>query len=441
MHVERALRLNTSSHQLSPGTILKEKYRVFRVIGGGAMALVYQVEEMQSGDQVIMALKELRLLSKDQGSETEALRLFEQEARILSKLVHPNLPEVIDFLEEGSRSYLVMEFVEGHSLQKHLEMKGAPLSENDVLNWAIQLCRVLGYLHSRTPPIIFRDLKPSNVMLTPQGVIKLIDFGIARTYKVGKKRDTVAMGSENYAAIEQGGKGQTDARSDIYSLGATMYHLLSNMPPSPAFLPSIPLPLRSYNPAISAKTENAVKKAMARDSQQRYQSTEEIEAALLDCLTVPFVDSVVSSPTIPQPPTLPPKICPACRCSNKPRAKFCIGCGHSFLGALPAVLRFIQPVGVRWEMPIQKTPLLIGRRSAPEDFCPDFDLSFYDPHGYVSRRQAQITRSGGKYLITDLGGPNTTSVNGIKLTPQVPQEVRNGDQIKVGKIVLKFHLS
>jgi serine/threonine protein kinase len=432
--------LNTPSHQLPPGTILKGKYRVLQVVGGGAMAWVYQVEEIQSGGQAIRALKELRLLSKDQGSETEALRLFEQEARILSNLAHPNLPRVSDFFEEESKSYLVMEFIEGHSLQKHLEMKGA-LLENDVLNWAIQLCHVLDYLHSQTPPIIFRDLKPSNVMLTSQGVIKLIDFGIARTYKVGKKRDTMAMGSENYAAREQWGKGQTDARSDIYSLGATMYHLLSNMPPSPAFLPSLPLPLHSYNPAISTKTENVIKKAVARDSQQRYQSATEMEAALLDCLTVPSVDPGASPYTIPQPPTSPPKICPACQCSNKSGAKFCIGCGHSFVGALPAVLRFVQPAGVNWEMPIQRTPLLIGRRSDPEGFCPDFDLSFYDPHGYVSRRQAQITRSGGKYLIIDLGGSNTTAVNRIKLTPQVPQELRNGDQIKVGKIVLKFHLS
>ena len=404
------------------------------------MARVYQVEEIKSAGRPIRALKELRLLSKDQGSETEALRLFEQEARILSNLAHPNLPRVSDFFEEGSKSYLVMEFVEGHSLQKYLEMKGA-LPENDVLNWAIQLCHVLDYLHSQAPPIIFRDLKPSNVMLTSQGVIKLIDFGIARTYKVGKKRDTMAMGSENYAALEQWGKGQTDARSDIYSLGATMYHLLSNMPPSPAFLPSLPLPLRSYNPAISTKTEDVVKKAMARDSQQRYQSAMEMEAALLDCLTVPSVDAGASPHTIPQLPTSPPKICPACQRSNKSGAKFCIGCGHSFFGALPAVLRFIQPAGVNWEMPIQRTTLLIGRRSDPEGFCPDFDLSFYDPHGYVSRRQAQITRSGGKYLIIDLGGSNTTAVNRNKLTPQVPQELRNGDQIKVGKIVLKFHLS
>ena len=134
-----------------------------------------------------------------------------------------------------------------------------------MLKWAIQLCEALDYLHSRQPPIIFRDMKPSNVMVTNTGLVKLIDFGIARTYKVGKKRDTVAMGSENYAAPEQWGKGQTDARSDVYALGATMYHLLANMAPTPAFLPSEPLPLANYNGALSKETVALIEKAMDRE--------------------------------------------------------------------------------------------------------------------------------------------------------------------------------
>ena len=239
---------------LAIGTVLNGQYRIIRLVGGGGMAWVYQVEELPAGSGILWALKELRPQTEDKTERAVARRLFEQESRLLRDLDHVNIPKIAGFFEEKGRACLVMEFVWGESLEKRLDATNAPLLETDVLKWAIQLCDALQYLHSLQPPIIFRDMKPSNVMVTNTGLVKLIDFGIARTYKAGKKRDTVAMGSENYAAPEQWGKGQTDARSDLYALGATMYHLLANMAPTPAFLPSEPLPLGNYNGAITKQT-------------------------------------------------------------------------------------------------------------------------------------------------------------------------------------------
>jgi serine/threonine protein kinase len=420
---------------LPAGTVLKGKYKITRLVGGGGMAWVYQVDRLS--DHSVWALKELRPQSDDPQEQALALRLFQQEAIILSRLEHRNLPKVIDFFEEGKDSLLVMEFIWGQSLEKRLKAANAPLLESEVLRWAIQLCEVLDYLHNQNPPIIFRDLKPSNVMVTNEGLIKLIDFGIARTYKVGKKRDTVAMGSENYAAPEQWGKGQTDGRSDVYSLGATMYHLLANVPPTPAFLPSPPLPLRTYNAALSKKTLKLVAKAMEREREKRYRAAQEMRQVLLDCLPEPYVEPRAAVEPAPPPP---PKRCPNCGCENRAGARFCVGCGASFVGLLPAVLRVIQPVRAAWEMPIRRTPLLIGRASEPEDFYPDLDLSFYDPSGYVSRRHAQVTKGSDGYLITDLGSNNGTTVNNVKLATQQPHPLRNGDRVKIGKVVLQLQL-
>ena len=280
------------------------------------MAWVYQVEELPTGSGKLWALKELRPQTQDQAEQAVARGLFEQEARLLRDLDHTNIPKIASFFELDGRAYLVMEFIWGESLEKRLTSTNAPLLETDVLKWAVQLCDALHYLHTRKPPIIFRDMKPSNVMVTNTGLVKLIDFGIARTYKMGKKRDTVAMGSENYAAPEQWGKGQTDARSDVYGLGATMYHLLANMAPTPAFLPSEPLPLANYNGAVSKKTVAIIEKAMDRDRKKRFQSAAEMRAALVAALPGPYVApaEVVAvhtpPPAVPRPAERPARRAP-----------------------------------------------------------------------------------------------------------------------------------
>jgi serine/threonine protein kinase len=477
---------------LAIGTVLKNQYRIVRLVGGGGMAWVYQVEELPAGSSKLWALKELRPQTEDRSERAVAQGLFQQESRLLRELDHPNIPKIADFFEERGRACLVMEFIWGESLEKRLTLTNAPLLETDVLKWAIQLCDALEYLHGRRPPIIFRDMKPSNVMVTNAGLVKLIDFGIARTYKVGKKRDTVAMGSENYAAPEQWGKGQTDARSDVYALGATMYHLLANMAPTPAFLPSKPLPLGNYNPALSKKTIAIVEKAMADERERRFQSARDMRQALLDALPMPYVPPAM--PTTPEPapqvtvtpqqaqaPTLPaetfapplvaqaapassaarpaaepeqplqvpagplqiaapPRICPSCGRPNRANASFCGACGSAFAPPRPAILRVIEPVRAAWEMPVARSPMLLGRASEAEGYRPDFDMTFYDEGDYVSRRHARITKGQAGYFITDLGSSNGTTVNGLPLAPDRAYLLRNGDRIKVGLVVIQFRL-
>lgn len=464
---------------LEPGTELSGKYtyRVRRLVGGGGMAWVYQVERDDPGGVSLWALKELRPQTEDPDTQTHARQLFEQEAVILSQLNHPNLPEVIDFFEHTGRAYLVMEFIWGESLEKRLEQTRSPLMERQVLQWAVQICEVLGYLHSRQPPVIFRDLKPSNVMVNNAGVIKLVDFGIARTYKEDKLQDTIALGSENYAAPEQWGQAQTDPRSDLYGLGATMYHLLANMPPSPAFLPTDPTPVSQFNGALSAQTVEIVTKAMARERNDRYGSAEEMKHALLACLpgyAPPIASSAAEAPTPPaqtqvhpqaaaqaqgpaQSQTLSPrtptkikpvvqrkvrrvKVCPRCKHRNELGARFCVRCGYAFVGVRPAVLRVVEPVRAAWEMPVAKSPMLFGRARPEEGYRPDFDMSFYDPEGYISRRHGQIVRARNGYFITDLGSSNGTLVNDQMLTPNRPRLLRNGDRVTVGEVVIQFLL-
>lgn len=462
---------------LAIGTVLKNEYRIVRLVGGGGMAWVYQVEALPPGSGKLWALKELRPQTQDKTEQAVARDLFEQEAKLLRELDHVNIPKIADFFEENNRACLVMEFIWGESLEKRLKAANAPLLETDVLHWAVQLCDALHYLHTRQPPIIFRDMKPSNAMVTNTGLVKLIDFGIARTYKVGKKRDTVAMGSENYAAPEQWGKGQTDARSDVYGLGATMYHLLANMAPTPAFLPSEPLPLGNYNGAISRKTITLVEKAMSREREDRFQTAVEMREALITALPGPYVPPVLSAAVRPSPkPVQPPpkvkaappdlevraaspaqprpqpapraapkavpvlKACPACGRSNKESASFCGGCGHSFVPIRPAILRVVEPVRAAWEMPVARSPMLLGRASEAEDYRPDFDMTFYDEGDYVSRRHARITKGRRGYFITDLGSSNGTTVNGQSLVPHNARSLRNGDRVKVGLVVIQFWL-
>jgi hypothetical protein len=460
---------------LAPGTTLKGRFTVTRLIGGGGMARVYQVEERRAdGPAQAWAMKELRLDNQDAKAEAEAYQLFEQEAHILASLDHPHLPDVCAFFSENRRSYLVMEFIPGESLKKRLETANAPILESQALDWAIQICEVLDYLHSLNPPIIFRDMKPSNVMITPQGVIKLIDFGIARTYKQGKMKDTLAMGSENYAAPEQWGKAQSDARTDLYALGATLYHLLTNTPPMPAFVPAVSQPIRDYNPAVSEATVRAVEKAMSREREKRFRSAQEMRAALIACLPaslrasyaqprnaakaqrpqpVPATRQVAqAAPQIAPPPvsvqpqvaatrpTPPPRACPRCQTANPAEARFCRRCGYSFAGLRPGFVRIIQPPGVTWEMPIRDKSLLIGREPTADKQVPCLDLDFYDPKGYLSRRHAVIMRNEKGYFISDMGSENGSWVNGVRLAPRQPQPLRNGDEIQLAQVKLRFEL-
>jgi serine/threonine-protein kinase len=203
---------------------------------------------------------------------------FRQEAQMLAKLSHPNLPAVSDYFSEGGKQYLVMEFVDGDTLEDRLARTSGFLDEAQVVDWATQICDVLSYLHSQQPPVIFRDLKPSNIMVDRSGRVKLIDFGIARLFKPGKSGDTQVMGTPGYAAPEQYGKAQTDPRSDVYSLGVTLHRLLTKYDPAdtPFNLPQT----RSLNPKVSSGMAALIERATRTDATARYQSAREMQQAL-----------------------------------------------------------------------------------------------------------------------------------------------------------------
>lgn len=219
---------------LAPGELLGGRYRVVELVGKGSFGAVYKATDGRFQGRRIVAIKEMSDEHLSPSDKVQALKDFRQEADLLVQLKHPNLPDVSDFFEERGKAYLVMEFIEGKTLEKVQADVGHPLDEKLVMGWAAQLCDVLGFLHMQSQPIIFRDMKPSNVIVTKNGQVKLIDFGIARIFKSTSAKDTTSLGSRGYAPLEQYGRGQSDARSDIYALGATLYDLLTNSVPADA---------------------------------------------------------------------------------------------------------------------------------------------------------------------------------------------------------------
>jgi serine/threonine protein kinase len=270
---------------LVPRALLGGRYRIVQALGKGGFGAVYKAVDTRFQGQRVVAIKEMSDAQLSQSERAQALQDFRHEANLLVQLNHPYLPNVSDFFEEAGKAYLVMEFVEGTTLEKKQEQAGGPLDESLVMGWALQLCTVLHYLHTRPHPIIFRDMKPSNVMVTDEGEIKLIDFGIARMFKASATKDTTLLGSVGYAPLEQYGRGQSDARSDIYALGATLYDLLTKEMPADAptrrVNPQAFIPPRQLNPAITPSTEAIVLKAMGENPQDRYQSAAEMAQAIV----------------------------------------------------------------------------------------------------------------------------------------------------------------
>lgn len=259
---------------LEIGSLVDGKYKILNKVGQGGMSVVYLAMNEKANKQ--WAVKEVR---KDGVLDFESVKQgLVAETDILKKLSHPNLPSIIDVIDTDESFIIIMDYIQGNSLNKALEEFGAQPQEN-VIEWAKQLCDVLGYLHSRQPPIIYRDMKPANIMLKPDGNVTLIDFGTAREFKEKNLADTTCLGTVGYAAPEQfGGMGQTDARTDIYCLGATLYHLVTGM--NPCEPPYEIKPIREINPALSSGLERIIQKCTQRDPNDRYQSAAELMYAL-----------------------------------------------------------------------------------------------------------------------------------------------------------------
>ncbi len=222
---------NTATGLLVASQQLKGRYRILEKLGQGGFGAIYKVEDLLFNG-AIKAVKEMGMRGLNPQETQNAIVSFKNEAMLLANLAHSNLPQIHDHFEEHGRWYLVMDYIDGETLATRLEkVAEGKFSINEIIKIGLQLCTVLAYLHGHQPPIIFRDLKPDNVMITNNDHLYLIDFGIARFFKPGQARDTVNLGTPGYAAPEQYGGMQTTIRSDIYSLGATLYHLISGIYP------------------------------------------------------------------------------------------------------------------------------------------------------------------------------------------------------------------
>ncbi|HTI13860.1 MAG TPA: tetratricopeptide repeat protein [Dictyobacter sp.] len=259
-------------------TLLSSRYQLETRLGQGGMGAVYKAIDTRFNNRPI-AVKEMSRVGLSPTQIQEAEDAFERESHLLAELLHPNLPRIYDHFTDGERSYLVMDFIEGQTMEEYVEKNGGgPLALEQVLDWGLQLCDVLSYLHNHQPPIIFRDLKPSNVMISDNGHLYLIDFGIARVFKPGQSHDTVALGSPGYAAPEQYGKAQSTPRSDIYSLGALLHFLLTGVDPSEQ--PFFFRPARELNATVPLDLESLLQRMLQMTSMDRPASAQEVAQTL-----------------------------------------------------------------------------------------------------------------------------------------------------------------
>ena len=278
---------------LTPDTVLRDRYRIVELVGRGGMGATYRAEDLRLQGRFCAVKEALPDPDASPDELRQSREQFYQEASTLARLDHPNLPKVSDYFSANDRDYLVMDFVAGRDLKEMLSTalsEGHPLAERQVLAWADQLCDALAYMHTQDPPVLHRDIKPSNIKITPAGRVKLVDFGLVKTLSPDDQRTITVVqgrGTVQYIPLEQygGDTGHTDVRSDIYSLGATLYHLLTGQPPLDAkrrFLrPRSMQSPRSLNPAITSQTDQAILWSLAMHPDERPSDIYELRAALL----------------------------------------------------------------------------------------------------------------------------------------------------------------
>jgi outer membrane protein assembly factor BamB/tRNA A-37 threonylcarbamoyl transferase component Bud32 len=260
-------------------TILQNRYEILGVQGVGGMSAVYRARDLRfTAVEKIVAVKEMSNVAPDPRLRRIGIQNFEREANILASLSHPCIPKIFDFFTEGQRSYLILEFIEGETIEEILEAHGSPISQEEIVEWGLQICDVLAYLHSHTPPVIFRDIKPGNLMLRQDGRIMVIDFGIAKVFEHGQRGTMI--GTEGYSPPEQY-RGAAEPRGDLYALGATLHHLLTARDPrlEPPFT-FHERPIRMFNSHVAPELEAVIMKTLAYDVQERYGSATELALAL-----------------------------------------------------------------------------------------------------------------------------------------------------------------
>lgn len=275
-HPKRAQR------QLQPGTVLQGRYAIQEIIGHGGMSSVYRARDLHFPNVLkLVAIKEMVITTNDSKTREMIIKNFEREANILATLNHPSIPKIFDYFSTNDRSYLVLDFIHGKDLDQILNESDGFIPESQIVQWALELCDVLSYLHNHKPePIIFRDMKPSNVMVRPDGRIVLIDFGIAKRFQAGQRGTMI--GTEGYSPPEQY-RGEATTQADIYALGATLHHLLTRRDPrlEPPFS-FAERPIRQINPSVSPELVAVIEKALQYNPEDRYQTIDEMREALVN---------------------------------------------------------------------------------------------------------------------------------------------------------------
>jgi len=481
------------SQQLEPGTLLLDRYSIVHRVGGGGMGSVYQARDKRLADR-LCAVKEMIELFADQNQRAKAVEDFKREAEVLAQLDHPSIPTVFDYFIETGRYYLVMRWIGGGDLAEQMRVRGGMVDEATVCKWAVQICDVLHYIHTQKPPIIYRDLKPANLMIDDKTErVMLVDFGIARIVRPTEKGVT-AIGTMGYAPPELFA-GKVEPRSDIYSLGATVFHMLTGSDPqdNPLLIFDFsknPRPCQ-INPSISPEMERILMKMVAHKPEDRQSSALELMRALeahraflssnprveppRRPITSPrsssFAGPVAPSmrgvqapapvPPAPTPPVPTAEWVFCGHCGEKIGSDdvFCAHCGHRqpTAGAAPAyapasggrITAQLVIVGTKDMVKpflIDKDSVLIGRTDPHTGIFPEVDLTMYDGETKVSRKHARIFRQGEQFLIEDLGSVNGTIINSVsggsvRLNAKSPRQLAAGDEVKLGGTILQFILT
>lgn len=451
---------------LDAGALLNGRYEIVRKIGGGGMGAVYLATD-KNLNGTLRAVKEMVQSYIEDAQQEKAVADFKRESVLLTSLEHHSIPTIYDYFfdETEGRFYLVMKYISGGDLS--LRLRAAPenrIDERSVTEWAAQIADVLDYLHNRQPPIVYRDLKPANIMVDgTSGRAMLIDFGIARWVNKEEKGVT-AVGTMGYAPPELF-SGNVEPRSDIYSLGSTMFHLLTGADPqsNPLLIFDFqkhPRP-RQINPQLSDQIEKILMRAVEYSADKRFASAAELRGELekhlenLDAGKVTFgVKAVPHSVALSEQPVF----CGFCGQKIVATDMFCAFCGAKQPLAQKGVHREdyaperqttaqLLVIGTNeLQTPaffIEKDDNLLGRRDPMSNIFPEVDLSKYDPQTKISRRHARIRREGENFLVEDLGSSNGTTVlpgvkQAVRLSPHKPYALSSGDKLKLGDTTLHF---
>ena len=420
----------------APGMLIAQRYQVVRRLGGGLTSTVFLTHDLQA-EQSPVAVKEMQGAFMAEDAQT-AQRAFQQEAERLARLSHPVIPPLHHHFCETltNRYYLVSRYVSGKNLAEHQQQAGGKISELVVTGWAIEICEALEYLHTQTPPIMFGDLKPSNVMLDDKlNRLQLLDFGLARLI-APVVRGATSRATLGYAAPELF-RGAGEPRSDLYSLGAMMFHLLTGSDPT-----ELPLLIFDFNqqakprdlvPEMTKTMDRMICRAVESKPENRYASA----LAWRQELVAHLAQLKEETTLIDSHPALR---CPNCQREITKQAVFCRSCGCRLRAAARLT---IQGDNYQSSPPflLEAADTLIGRADPKQQHFPPIDLTKFDPTSSVSRSHARIKQLKGEFFLEDCKSANGTFLNDSARLPAYQSlPLSDGSTLKMGDVTLKFEL-